>query len=190
MRHEAQAVVIGVSAGAVEALSAILPGLPGNYPVPVIVVVHLPPDKKSVMAELFDAKCEMIVKEAEDKEKLQAGTVYFAAPDYHLLVEDEKILSLSNEEAVHYSRPSVDVLFESAADAYGGGLVGIVMTGANSDGAEGLRAIADRGGETIIQDPELAYASPMPRAALALCPNAKVMTLEQIADYLQKGMRP
>ena len=132
-------------------------------------------------------KCKMSVKEAEDKEALQGGTVYFAPPDYHLLIEDNEIMSLSSDELVHYSRPSIDVLFESAADAYGNGVIGIVLTGANSDGSEGLRAIADRGGDAIVQDPAEAYSNPMPRAALALCPEAKIMTLEQIADYLQKG---
>lgn len=190
MRGDIKAVVIGASAGAVEALSRILTTLPETYPLPVMVVVHLPPDKDSIMAELFQMKCKVRVKEAEDKEILQAGTVYFAPPDYHLLVEDNKILSLSNEEVVHYSRPSIDVLFESAADAYGSDILGIVLTGANSDGAEGLRIIADRGGDVVVQDPDEAYSNPMPRAALALCPEAKTMTLEQIAEYLRKGMRP
>ncbi|MDB5491607.1 MAG: chemotaxis protein CheB [Micavibrio sp.] len=187
MRAEAKAVVIGASAGAVEALSALLPKLPERYSLPVMVVVHMPPDKDSIIAELFQAKSKVIVKEAEDKEAVRAGTVYFAPPDYHLLVEEEKILSLSNDELVHFSRPSIDVLFESAAYAYGAGLVGIVLTGANSDGAAGLRAISDNGGVVIVQDPDQAYSSPMPRAAIGLCPEAKIMTLEQIADYLQIG---
>ena len=109
------AVVIGASAGAVEALSVILPALPAGYPVPVAVVVHLPPDRPSIMAELFAARCRVAVREAEDKEPLVPGTVYFAPPDYHLLVEAAGHLSLSSEEPVRFSRPSIDVLFESAA---------------------------------------------------------------------------
>ena len=110
-----EAVVIGASAGAVDALSVLLPALPADYPLAVAVVVHLPPDRKSVMAELFQTKCRVRVKEAEDKEPFAPGTVYFAPPDYHLLVEPDRRLSLSSEESVLYSRPSIDVLFESAA---------------------------------------------------------------------------
>ena len=121
---KAEAVVIGASAGALEALSVILPSLPADYGLPVLIVVHVPPDKKSLLAELFQAKCGIEVREAEDKEPIRGGTVYFAPPDYHLLVETDKSLSLSDDEPVFYSRPSVDVLFESAADAYGPSLIG------------------------------------------------------------------
>ncbi len=181
----AEAVVIGASAGAVEALSVILPSLPADYRLPVFVVVHVPPDVKSILAELFQAKCKIEVREAEDKEPIKGGTAYFAPADYHLLVETDKSLSLSNDEAVLYSRPSVDVLFESAADVYGPGLVAVVLTGANQDGARGLRAVADAGGRAIAQEPEGAYASAMPKAAIAKCPHARVLSLQEIAVYLQ-----
>ena len=121
---KAEAVVIGASAGALEALSVILPSLPADYGLPVIIVVHVPPDKKSLLAELFQAKCGIEVREAEDKEPIRGGTAYFAPPDYHLLVETDKSLSLSDDEPVLFSRPSIDVLFESAADAYGPSLIG------------------------------------------------------------------
>jgi two-component system, chemotaxis family, protein-glutamate methylesterase/glutaminase len=179
------AIVIGASAGALEALSIILPSLPADYGLPVFVVVHVPPEKKSILAELFQAKCSINVREAEDKEPISRGTVYFAPPDYHLLVETDKSLSLSNDEPVLYSRPSVDVLFESAADAYGPSLIAIVLTGANQDGAKGLRTVAEAGGTTIVQDPRGAYASAMPEAALANCPGARVMSLKEIATYLR-----
>ena len=181
----AKAVVIGASAGAVEALSAILPALPRNYGLPVIVVVHVPPDKKSILAELFRMKCAMQVREAEDKEPLSGGTVYFAPPDYHLLVEREGSLSLSNDEQVHYSRPSIDVLFESAADAYGPALIAVVLTGANQDGANGLKAVAAAGGTAVVQNPEEAFAATMPQSALAECPGARVLSLKEIADTLR-----
>jgi two-component system, chemotaxis family, protein-glutamate methylesterase/glutaminase len=181
---EHEAVVIGASAGALEALSIILPVLPADYRLPVLVVVHVPPDKKSVLAELFQAKCATKVREAEDKEPIEPGTIYFAPPNYHLLVEADKSLSLSNEEPVLFSRPSVDVLFESAADAYGAGLIGIVLTGANEDGAEGARAVAEAGGTMIVQRPDTAFASAMPEAALEACPEAHVFTLEEIVVYL------
>jgi two-component system, chemotaxis family, protein-glutamate methylesterase/glutaminase len=177
-------VVIGVSAGAFDALSVILPRLPDGYPPPVMVVVHLPPDKKSLMADLFAARCKVAVKEAEDKEPLCGGTVYFAPPDYHLLVEADGRLSLSSEEPVHFSRPSVDVLFESAADAFGPGLVGVVLTGANGDGAKGLKAVHDAGGVAVVQRPDTAQQTAMPLAALGECPAARAMTLDEIADYL------
>ncbi len=180
----AEAVVVGASAGAVDALSAILPTLPADYPLPVLVVVHVPPDKKSAMAELFASKCQTAAREAEDKEPLAPGTVYFAPPDYHLLVEPDRRLSLSSEEPVNYSRPAIDVLFESAADALGPNVVGVLLTGASSDGAKGLRAICDAGGMALVQHPDEAVVPTMPRAGLAACPSAIVLTLEQIAARL------
>jgi two-component system chemotaxis response regulator CheB len=191
VRPAAELVVVGASAGAVEALSAVLPALPANFGLPVVVVVHIPPDKTSVMAELFRGKCRVNVCEAEDKEPLAAGTVYFAPPDYHLLVEPDRRLSLSSEEPVHFSRPSIDVLFESAADAAGPGVVGVVLTGANGDGARGLKAIADAGGAALVQRPEGAHVAVMPRAALAACPAAEPLTLAQNAARLvELGSQP
>jgi two-component system chemotaxis response regulator CheB len=181
-----EAVVIGVSAGGLKALSVILPALPRDYPLPVLIVIHLPPGKDSVVAELFADKCQVQVREAEDKEPIRPGIVYFAPPDYHLQVEPDRRLSLSNEEPVLFSRPSVDVLFETAADVYGAGLIGIVLTGANNDGAHGLRAIMLAGGTAIVESPELAYAGAMPQAALESCPGAYAWSLEDIAVYLKK----
>jgi len=179
------AVVIGASAGAVEALSALLPSLPAQYPLPIIIVVHIPPDKKSALVDLFRIRCAMQVREAEDKEPISAATIYFAPPDYHLLIEMDKTLSLSSDEPVLFSRPSIDVLFESAADAFGAGLAAIVLSGANQDGAKGLRAAVEAGGTAIIQDPDEAFASAMPMAAMAECPSAAILSLTEIAVYLQ-----
>lgn len=179
-----RAVVIGASSGALDALSVILPGLPANYRLPIIIVVHLPPDKESLLAAIFSSRCKMQVLEAEDKDTLKPGTIYVAPPAYHVLVEKDQTLSLSNEEEIHYSRPSIDVLFETAADAYGSELVGIVLTGANDDGAAGLRAIAEAGGVAIVQQPSEAVSSLMPEAALAACPSANVLSLAMIATYL------
>jgi two-component system chemotaxis response regulator CheB len=181
----ARAVVIGASAGAVEALSAILPALPANYALPVIVVVHVPHDKSSVLADLFQMKCAIAVREAEDKEPILPGTVYFAPAGYHVLVETDRYLALSNEAPVHFSRPSIDVLFESAADAYGQHLIAVVLTGANQDGAKGLAAVAQAGGEAIVQNPREAFARAMPEAALNERPDARVLSLEDIAGYLR-----
>ncbi|WP_165246102.1 chemotaxis protein CheB [Paludisphaera soli] len=178
------AVAVGASAGALESLSVILPELPEDYPLPVLVVVHLPPDRKSLMASLLRERCRIAVKEAEDKERIVGGMVYLAPPDYHLMVEEDRRLSLSSEEPVRYSRPSIDVLFETAAEAYGPGLVGIVLSGANSDGARGLRAICDAGGVGLVQSPDQALASAMPHAALLACPEAAAMSLGEIAKHL------
>lgn len=185
MSGNPQAVVIGTSAGAVQALSAILPPLPADYPLPVMVVVHVPPDRRNALTELFQTRCAMTVREAEDKEPIAPGVIYFAPPDYHLLVETPELLALSTDEPVLHSRPSIDVLFESAADAFGPGLVGIILTGANQDGAEGLRAVAEAGGVAVVEDPASAAASAMPEAALAAWPGARTMSLEDIGVYLR-----
>jgi two-component system chemotaxis response regulator CheB len=182
----AQAVVIGASAGALEALSLILPGLPEEFALPVMVVVHIPPDRRSVLAELFQAKCRVRVMEAEDKEPILAGTIYFAPPDYHLLVEADRTLALSTDEPVLFSRPSIDVLFESAADAYGPDLIAIILTGANQDGAKGLGAVVAAGGRAIVQMPGAAFASAMPEAAIAMCPGAQIISLDAIAKFLKE----
>src|ERR1700743_3204062 len=163
-----EAIVIGASAGAIQALSRILPALPEKYPFPVMVVVHIPADRSDLLASLFQAKCRLTVKEAEDKEPIRPGVVYFGPSDYHLLGEPDHTVSFSEDEPALLSRPSIDVLFESAADAYGPGLVGVILTGANEDGAMGLKAVAAAGGAALVEDPATAFASAMPSAALQL----------------------
>jgi len=181
-----QAVVIGASAGALEALSVILPRLPKGFRLPLFVVVHMPPDKRSVLAELFRAKCAIDVVEAEDKEPIKGGTIYFAPPGYHLLIETASSLALSSDGPIMFSRPSIDVLFETAADVYGSGLIGIILTGANHDGAAGLLAIVEAGGTALVQNPHDAFAPAMPAAAMTACPGANVMSLSAISEYLKK----
>lgn len=183
-RGAPRAVAIGASAGAVQALLKILPALPADYPAAVMIVVHVPPDRDNALVALFQSKCRIRVKEAEDKEIVAAGTVYFAPSDYHLLVEADHSLSLSSDELVNHSRPSVDVLLESAADAYGEDLLGVVLTGANDDGARGLRAIVDAGGVAVVEEPAGAYAPTMPAAALKASRTARTMTLDGITAYL------
>lgn len=175
---------MGASAGALDALLQILPALPGDYPLPTVLVVHLPPDRDSALVNVLASRCALRVKEAEDKEDLSGGTVYVAPPDYHVLVEPELRLSLSSDEPVLYSRPSIDVLFESAADAYGSDLIAVVLSGANQDGARGLRAVCDNGGLGLVQDPKTADASAMPQAAIAACPQAMVLSAAEIAQKL------
>ncbi|MBU1376952.1 MAG: chemotaxis protein CheB [Alphaproteobacteria bacterium] len=179
-----KAVAIGASAGGVQALSRILPSLPVGYPLPVLIVVHVPPDRNNALVALFQSKCQVQVKEAEDKEPVAPGVVYFAPSDYHLLVEADGSLSLSSDELVNHSRPSIDVLLESAADAFGPALTGVVLTGANDDGAAGLKAIMAAGGGGVVEDPGEAYASAMPAASLRAAPSAQVMSLDEIAAYV------
>lgn len=181
-----QAIAIGASAGAVQALLKILPALPADYPVPVLVVVHVPSDRGNALVSLCDSNCRLAVKEAEDKEQAVAGTIYFAPSDYHLLVEKNGTLALSMDELVNHSRPAIDVLLETAADAFGPRLVGIVLTGANHDGAAGLRAVSEAGGVAIVEDPASAATPAMPAAALAACPEALVRDLDGITNYLIK----
>lgn len=179
-----EAIVIGASAGCMEALSLILPELPADFPIPVIIVVHLPPGKDSIIVGLLQTKCAIAVREAEDKEYLEPGTAYIAPPDYHMLIEDERSVALSTEEEVFFSRPSIDVTFESAAIVYGEGLVGIILTGANNDGAAGLAIIQKYGGICLIQDPKDAFSPMMPEYAMKSCPKADIMSLTEISAYL------
>jgi two-component system chemotaxis response regulator CheB len=178
-----EAIVIGASAGAVQALSAILPRLPADYPVPVLIVVHVP-DAPSGLAPLFASKSAVAIREPEDKEPILPATVYLAPPGYHLLVEADRSIALSADEPVLFSRPSIDALFESAADAFGTGLTGIILTGANEDGARGAAAVHEAGGVVLVEEPATAYASAMPAAALARCPGAVRLSLDGIVDHL------
>ena len=179
-----QAVAVGASAGAVDALSQLLPFLAKDFPLAILIVVHLPPDKESTLASLLSSRCAIAVKEAEDKESIRPGTAYLAPPNYHLLVEPDFTLSLSVEEPVLFSRPSIDVMFESAADAYGDALIGVIMSGSNSDGARGLRKVEDAGGLPLVQDPADAAFSAMPEAALHACANARPLKLSALASLL------
>jgi two-component system chemotaxis response regulator CheB len=162
----AQAIVIGASAGAIEALSSLLPALTPRLHVPTVIVVHLPPRQPSLLPELFGRLCQLPVREPVDKQPVAADTIWFAPPDYHLLIERERTFSLSVDAPVRFSRPSVDVLFESAAYAYGARLVAIVLSGANDDGAEGAKLVRQLGGYVLVQDPAEASMSEMPEAAI------------------------
>jgi len=178
------AVVIGVSAGGLAALEKVLPRLDAAFPVPVFVVQHLRPDSENYMSLHFDRRCKVAVKEAEDKETPEPGTVYFAPPNYHLLIELEKTMALSVEDRVNYSRPAIDVLFGTAAEAYRTRLIGVILTGANSDGAQGLAKIKRLGGLAIVQSPETAEADAMPLAAIAAAGPDHVLPLGDIGYFI------
>jgi two-component system chemotaxis response regulator CheB len=179
-----EAIVVGASAGGVEALLSVLGPLRSGVVLPIIVVLHLPEERRSQLAEVFARRLDMPVHEAIDKQDIAAGTVYFATPGYHLSVEQDRSLSLSLEDRVHYSRPSIDYLFESAADAYGSKLAAVLLTGANHDGARGLAQVKRRGGLTIVQDPQEAQVATMPQAALNIQQPDHVLTLNGIGRLL------
>lgn len=185
-----QAVVVGTSAGGVEALSLLLPALPSSLRVPVLVVIHLPRDRPSLLAEVFAPKCAVPVREIEDKEPIAPGAVYFAPPDYHLLLDkgsgEGPNAALSMDDPVNYSRPSIDVLFESAAEIFGRGLMAVLLTGANEDGAAGLRTVRRAGGLTLAQSPEEAFAAAMPAAAIAQGSVDHVLPLAGIATLFAR----
>jgi two-component system chemotaxis response regulator CheB len=180
-----EAVVIGASVGGIEALSQLLPVLSADSRAAYLIVIHLPRHKPSLLIEVFAPRCPLPVREAEDKAPIEPGTVYFAPPDYHLLVDEGPTLALSVDDPVFFSRPSIDVLFQSAAEFYDRRLLGIILTGANEDGARGLAAVVDAGGSAIVQDPREAMAPALPSAACRLAPAAQVLTIEQIKDALR-----
>ncbi|UBM61630.1 chemotaxis protein CheB [Candidatus Sulfidibacterium hydrothermale] len=182
--HDIQAVVMGASAGGLYALKKLLPALPASFPCPLLVVQHMSPHSDNYMVKMLDQLSNIRVKEADEKEPVLPGTAYFAPPDYHLLVESDFTLSLSVEEKVNYSRPAIDVLFETAADAYGPHLMGIVLTGANADGAAGLSYIKKKGGYTVVQHPDDAESPAMPRAALEKANPHRVLSLDEILSFL------
>jgi len=180
-----KAVVIGTSAGGLTALTRVLSPLPGDFPLPIIIVQHLSPDSDDFLIRHLKRSCDLNVKEAEDKDVPRPGWIYVAPPNYHLMVEEERYLSLSVGPPVNFSRPSIDVLFETAADAYTRGLVGIILTGANSDGTRGSQKIRMLKGQVIVQDPETAEADMMPRSVIEKKAADKVLPLDEIGKYLR-----
>ena len=177
-------VVIGGSAGGVDALIGLLPEIPVDYRSTVVCILHVPADRDSRLAELFDLRAALPVREARDKEQLEPGVIYFAGSGYHLSIERDRCFSLSCEPPVQFARPAIDVLMESAADAYGPAMAGILLTGANHDGADGMCRIRERGGLTIVQDPEEAQASAMPGEAIRRCAPHLVLPLSGIRALL------
>lgn len=178
------AVVMGASAGGMEAITAVLSRLPETFGLPILVVQHLHPADGGCFAEHLDRKVAVLVREAHDKEKIQPGHVYLAPADYHMLVEQERTIALSVDDKVNWSRPSIDVLFESAAQVWRQGLIGVILSGANHDGAAGMSAIMDRGGMTVVQDPDTAAHPEMPKAAITGARVATVLPPASIGDLL------
>lgn len=188
LRKRMLVIVIGTSAGGLSALSTLLEALPASYPFPILVVQHRGKEPRELLEQVLQEKCLLWIKQADEKEEILAPAVYIAPPDYHLLVELDGSLSLSSEKHVNYSRPSIDVLFETAAAAYGENLSGILLTGSNADGARGLESIRKKGGFTIAQDPKEAQYPVMPEAAIALGAAQQIWTLAEIKTYLTETL--
>jgi two-component system, chemotaxis family, protein-glutamate methylesterase/glutaminase len=184
MKYEAM--VIGVSAGGVDALNKILPQLPSSLSIPVFVVMHIGKFSIAHFVRQLNTISKVKVLEANSGEKILAGQVYFAPPNYHLLVECNKTLSLCLDDLINFSRPSIDILFESAADIYREKLIGVLLTGANNDGAIGMKRIKEYRGLTIVQDPTDAFIGEMPRSAMALSPIDLIYSLEEIGNFFHR----
>lgn len=181
---DAQIFVIGTSAGGVDILNSIMPSFKKNNKFKVCVVIHLSPSGPNLIPSLLAPNCSLSVSEAQPGEELLPDHIYIAPPDYHLCLEPNKILTLSSEEPVNFSRPSIDILFESAAYAYGKKVVAILLTGANNDGAKGLKMIQDAGGITIVQAPSDAEFPAMPQSALDIMKPDYILTTEEIKTAL------
>ncbi|NEQ26961.1 MAG: chemotaxis protein CheB [Microcoleus sp. SIO2G3] len=176
-------VVIGASLGGFSALKLVLGKLPPTFSVPIAIVQHRHKESRTTLASYLQPLLSLPIREVEDKDEIAPGTIYLAPADYHLLIERD-YFTLSTDEPVCYARPSIDVLFESAADVYGDRVIGIVLTGANQDGAQGAAAIKARGGRVIVQDPQTAESSVMPNAAIAATQVDAVVPLTAIGSTL------
>lgn len=177
--------VIGGSAGCLDIVLQLVAALPAQAPVCCVIVIHRKNDAESILADLLAAKTTLPVKEVEDKDSLQPGAIYIAPPDYHLLLEDEHNFSLDTSEKVHFCRPSIDVTFQSAAGVFGPRLIGILLSGANADGAEGLQAVKEASGLTIVQDPASADMAYMPQQAIRLFKPDWVAAPDEMAAYIK-----
>ena len=182
--HTYAAIVIGVSSGGMAVLKILLQSLPAFFGLPIVIVQHIGANSGNSWITHMDKLSNLKIKEADEKERIERGTVYFAPPNYHTLIEKDETFSFTIDERVNYARPSIDVLFESAADAYKHELIGIILTGSSSDGAKGLKRIKEKGGLTIVQDPVTAESGYMPAAAIALTQVDHILPLEDIIGLL------
>ncbi|MBC7607190.1 MAG: chemotaxis protein CheB [Burkholderiales bacterium] len=184
MKYEA--IVIGVSSGGMNAMKVMFSLLPKEFKTPIIIVQHLGEYSDNYWIKLLNDKSNLSIKEADEKEKIENGNVYIAPPNYHLMIERDKTFSLTVDERVNYARPSIDVLFESAAEAYKNKLIGVILTGSSSDGTAGIKKIKEYGGLTIAQDPKTAESAYMPASAIAAIKVDYILSLEDIIDLLIK----
>ena len=185
-----EAIVIGTSSGGMNALKFLFSALPVDFSIPIIIVQHISPRSDNQWIKLLNSNSKLYLKEADEKEKIEHGKVYIAPPNYHLMIERDKTFSLTIDERVNYSRPSIDVLFESAAEAYKNKLIGVILTGSNNDGTKGIKRIKEYGGLTIAQDPETAESAYMPASAIAAIQPDYILALENIIELLIKLDKP
>ena len=185
-KYKKYKVVIGVSTGGLKVIKAILSVLPSEFALSIIIVMHRHKETDGYLERSLNDECKMQVKQADEKEEIKAGIVYVAPPNYHLLIEDDGTFSMSVEGPVNYARPSVDVVFESAAEVYGEGLIGVILTGANKDGSRGLKMIKKSGGLTIVQTPETSEAAEMSKSAMEAVKPDYVLPLIEIGRLLRK----
>jgi len=178
------AIVVGVSSGGLNAMKIMFSLLPADFSIPIIIVQHIGARSENIWIQLFNDKSKLEIKEADEKEKIEKGKIYIAPPNYHLLIEQDKTFSLTVDERVNYSRPSIDVLFETAAEAYQDKLIGVVLTGSNNDGSKGIKRIKECGGLTIVQQPDTAESSYMPESAIATMQPDYILPLEKIIKLL------
>ena len=181
-----EAIVIGSSSGGMNALKFLFSALPVDFSIPIIIVQHISPCSDDQWIKLLNNNSKLYLKEADEKEKIENGKVYIAPPNYHLLIEKDKTFSLTIDERVNYARPSIDVLFESAAEVYKDKLIGVILTGSNADGTAGLKRIKEYGGLTIVQDPATAESNYMPASAIAAIKPDYILSLVDITDLLIK----
>jgi len=182
-------VAVGTSWGGLSAMRRVLGGLPQDFPIPIVVVQHRGKDSDSILSQLLQDSTDLKVCEIEDKDVLEPGRVHVAPADYHVMLEPG-YASLTVEEPVRFSRPSIDVMFDSAAETYGPRAIGVVLTGANEDGARGLAQIVKRGGRALVQDPKTAEIPTMPEAAIRAVPSAEIVPLHKLARRLIELSRP
>ncbi len=186
---QCKAVVIGVSLGGMDALPVVLAPLSNDFPVPIMIVQHLHPSDCGFLIEYLNGRCTLEVQQAIGGESGIAGCVYLAPADQHLSIVNGSTLAISNDEKVHHSRPSIDVLFKSAARSYGAGLIGVLLTGASVDGADGMASVKEYGGLTIVQDPSTAESPVMPQSAIDACEIDYILSLEEIPKVLKEVLR-
>ncbi len=179
-------IVIGGSAGSFQTILGLLEALPKNYPFPIFLVLHRLKNISSGFVEALSIKSKINLLEPNDKEIIEAGNIYLAPANYHMYAEFDNTISLSTEEAINHSRPSIDITFYSVAHSLREKAIGVLLSGANKDGAEGLKEIKEMGGITVVQDPNDAQIQTMPQAAIDLFKVDKILTTEEIINYLSK----
>lgn len=184
MKSECNLFVVGGSAGSLEVILQVLPHIRSDLSFPIIIVLHRKASLDTVLADLFASKTRLMVKEAEEKDVLTPATIYLAPGDYHLLIEKDHTLSLDFSEKVNFSRPSIDVTFESAAEAYGSKVACLLLSGASSDGTEGLKIVKEFGGTVFVQNPLTAEVAYMPEQAIAGVEVDRIADVSEIASII------